>query len=216
MTTASLPSTSGAAPAPALGAQPGRYAVSQFPVRRFTVAEYHRMIEQGFFARDERCELLEGWIVSQVPKNPPHDAHVAVTRRALDRRLSGGWHVRVQSAITTSHSQPQPDIGVVRGDEMDYNLRHPEAADIALVAEVSSSTLNDDRTVMGRIYAHAGVPTYWIVNLIDRQVEVYEQPSGPVQAPSYGRHKAFVPGEAIPFVVAGKDVGPVPVNELLP
>ena len=173
-------------------------------------------IEQGFFPREERCELLEGWIVSKVPKNPPHEAYVALTRRLLDRRLPPGWHVRVQSAVTTSESEPEPDVAVVRGDELRYESGHPGPGDIALVVEVSFSTLADDRNLMGRIYARAGMITYWIVNLVDRQVEVYEQPSGPVEEPSFGRHRVYRPGEVIPFLVDGKDVGPVPVSELLP
>ena len=211
MTTATLPTTPAAVPASLQ-----RYEATRLPVRRFTVAEYHRLIEQGFFSRDERCELLEGWIVSTVSKNPTHEAHVALARRVLDRRLPAGWHVRVQSAVTTADSEPEPDLAVVRGEEMDYQSRHPQGADIALVVEVSSRNLSDDRHLMGRIYARAEFSTYWIINLVDRQVEVYEQPSGPAQAPSFGRHRAFLPGEAIPFVVAGNDVGPVPVSELIP
>src|SRR5687767_9589086 len=116
MTTAALASTSAASPAPASVAT-CRYGVSQLPVRRFTVAEYHRLIEQGFFARDERCELLEGWIVPQVSKNPPHEAYVGRCNRVLNRRLPPGWHVRVQSTVTTGDSEPEPDVAIVRGGD---------------------------------------------------------------------------------------------------
>lgn len=218
MSTATLPSlpTVPLAPAPSWASGSARYGMSSLPVRRFSVAEYHRMIELGFFARDERCELLEGWIVRQVSKNPPHESHVALGRRMLDRRLPPGWHVRVQSAITTPESEPEPDLAVVRGEEMEYKARHPEAADIAIVVEISSTTLKDDRTLMGRIYARACLSTYWIINLVDQQVEVYEQPSGPVQEPSFGHHRVFRRGEAVPFIVDGNDVGPIPVTDLLP
>jgi Uma2 family endonuclease len=205
-------------PPPPVGDAPdSRYVVTRLPVRRFTVEEYHRLIEQGFFATDERFELLEGWIVAKVSKNPPHDAHVARARRVLDQRLPPGWHIRVQSAVTTGDSEPEPDLALVRGDEMDYVARHPEAADTPLVVEVSSSTLADDRVMMGRIYARAGFPTYWIINLVDRQIEVYH-----IAATSTAALKAFAParvhrpGEQISLSVGGADVGPIPVTDFLP
>ena len=208
----SVPTTPGGATAPPFD----RYQSTRLPVRRFTVDEYHRMIDQGYFASDERFELLEGWIVAKVSRNPPHDGHVSVGRRVLDRRLPPRWHVRVQCAVTTGDSEPEPDLAVVSGVEEDYFTRHPDKNDVALVVEVSSSTLDDDRVVMSRIYARAGVPVYWIINLVDQQVEVYEHPSGPVQEPAFGRQRVFRRGEGIPLVVAGTDVGPVPVSELLP
>lgn len=193
-----------------------RYESTRFPVRRFTVDEYHRMIDEGYFANDERFELLEGWIVAKVSRNPPHDGHVSLGRRVLDRRLPPLWHVRVQCAFTTGDSEPEPDLAIVSGVEEDYFARHPNTNDVALVVEVSSSTLDDDRVVMGRIYARAGLPVYWMINLVDQQVEVYEQPSGPVQEPSFGHHRVFRRGEVIPFIIDGNDVGPIPVTDLLP
>jgi Uma2 family endonuclease len=183
------------------------------PVRRFSVAEYHRMIEDGYFASDERFELLEGWIVEKMSKNPPHEAVVAKARRVLDRRLPPKWHVRVQSAMTTSDSEPEPDLAIVSGDEMDYFGRHPGPADAALVVEVADSTLHDDQTIKYRVYAKAAVGVYWIINIPEQQIHVYEIPSGPAASPGYATPTTFVLGQAVPLAVGGIQVGPVPVSE---
>lgn len=204
-------------PPPPVGTAPeSRYVSTRLPVRRFTVDEYHRLIDAGFFTEDERFELLEGWIVAKLSKNPPHEAHVARARRLLDKQLPAGWHVRVQSAVTTGDSEPEPDLAVVRGDEMDYVARHPVADDTALVVEVSSSTLNDDRVLMGRIYARAGFQNYWIINLIDRQIEVHEISSPPGFAASYGPPRICRPGEMVAVQIGGSDIGPFAVDQFLP
>ena len=186
------------------------------PLRRFTVDEYHRMIEDGYFAADERFELLEGLIVEKMSKNPPHESIVARARRVLDRRLPPGWHVRVQSTVTTPDSEPEPDLAIVPGDELDYFHRHPGASDTALVVEVADSTLRDDQTIKYRVYARAGFTPYWILNVPGRRIRVYEQPSGDVAAPSYLREVEYGPGQAVSLVVGGTQIGPVPVDELLP
>lgn len=174
------------------------------------------MIDQGYFAADERSELLEGWIVAKMPRNPPHDAHVSLGRRVLDRRLPPRWHVRVQCAVTTVDSEPELDLAIISGVEEDYFTRHPGKDDVALVIEVSSTTLNDDRVVMGRIYARAGLPVYWIINLGDRQVEVYSEPGVLASTAAYGRRVDYRPGQSIPLRVGGAEIAPVPVSELLP
>src|SRR5207244_13321222 len=84
-------------------------------MRRFTVDEYHRMIQNGVFADDDRFELLEGWIVAKMSKNPPHEVAVDKSHEAIRSCLPAGWRVRSQSAITTNDSEPEPDLAVVRG-----------------------------------------------------------------------------------------------------
>src|SRR3954471_18139301 len=90
------------------------------PVRKFTVDEYHRLIADGFFIRDDHYELLDGYIVQKMSRDPIHDACVALARRILDGHLPPGWHLRVQSAVTTADSEPEPDLALVRGTETDY------------------------------------------------------------------------------------------------
>ena len=124
--------------------------------------------------------------------------------------------VVLQAAVTaTSDSEPEPDVAVVRGNRRDYGTRHPGPQDTGLAVEVSDSTLDQDRTVKLQIYARARVPVYWIVNVVDRQIEVYEQPSGPTPDPAYGNRRDYRPGDAVPLVLDGNTVATVPVTELL-
>jgi Uma2 family endonuclease len=187
------------------------------PVRRFTVQEYHRLIAAGVLGEDEDVELLEGWIVPKMARTPTHDGMVStVMLDVLTPRLPEGWFCRGQSAITTAESEPEPDIAVVRGATRDYLARHPGPADMALVVEVSDSSLQRDRFYKGRIYATAAIPVYAIINLLDRQVEIYTDPTGPDAAPVYRLRRDYRAGDLVPFVVDGRDLGPIPAEELLP
>ncbi|HKI16415.1 MAG TPA: Uma2 family endonuclease [Isosphaeraceae bacterium] len=187
------------------------------PVRRFTVDEYHHLISAGVLREDEDVELLEGWIVPKMPRTPTHDAMVStVMLDVLTPRLPEGWFCRGQSAITTADSEPEPDVAVVRGASRDYLARHPGPADMALVVEVSDSSLQRDRTHKGPIYATAAIPVYVIINLLDHQVEIYTDPTGPDAAPVYRIRRDYRAGDLVPFVVDGHDLGPVPTGELLP
>jgi Uma2 family endonuclease len=191
--------------------------VPSLPVRRFTIDEYHRIIQDGILGEDEHVELLEGWIVTKMSKNPPHDTMISIIMMdVITPRLSGGWHCRGQSAATTGDSEPEPDIAVVRGPKRDYLTRHPGPADMALVVEVSDTSLPRDRLDKGRIFARANIPVYWIINLVDHQVEVYSDPTGPDLAPVYRTRQIYRPGDMIPFVVDGRELGPIPAQELLP
>jgi Uma2 family endonuclease len=186
------------------------------PLRRFTVDEYHRMIEDGFFAEDERFELLEGWIVAKMTRKPPHDAVIELIHETLRGMLPVGWHIRAQSAITMADSEPEPDLAVVRGAIRDYMGRHPGPADLALVVEVADSTLATDRDFKGRIYARAGIPVYWIVNLVDQRVEVYTTPTGPDANPGYRKRRDFEAGDTLPLLIEGREVARIEAREFLP
>src|SRR5437868_6059435 len=108
-----------------------------YPIRPFTVDEYHRMIQVGVLTEDDPVELLEGWIVLKMPRNPPHDSTIAQTQNTINKCLPAGWHVRVQSAITLSDSEPEPDLGIARGQPRDYASHHPGPVDIAALIEVA-------------------------------------------------------------------------------
>jgi Uma2 family endonuclease len=188
----------------------------QVLMRRWTVDEYHTLIRAGVFARDERFELLEGWIVAKMSRNPPHDASMELTRAELAKRLHSGWHPRVQSAITTADSEPEPDVAVVQGTARTYSSRHPGPEDIALLIEIAQRSLTEDRSDKGRIYARAGIAVYWIINLVDMQVEVYTDPTGPTNSPQYRKREDFRAGQSVPLTIAGQVLAPVPVSDLLP
>jgi Uma2 family endonuclease len=183
-------------------------------LHRFSVDEYHRMVEMGLFDK-YRVELLEGIVVRKMTRNPPHDSSLQCIDELLTALLPPGWCKRQQSAITLADSEPEPDVCVARGDRRSYFTRHPGPADIGLVIEVSESTLPDDRQ-KARIYARAGIATYCIVNLVDRQVEVYTGPSGPAAAPSYAHRHDFAAGAHVPLLLDGVAVGQLAVADLLP
>ena len=185
------------------------------PMRPFSVREYERMIETGVLGEDDPVELLEGWIVFKVTRNPPHDVAVALASELLIRLLPAGWHVRSQSAITTPDSVPEPDIAVVRGTQRDYAARHPGPADVAVAIEVADTSLGRDRSDKARVYARAGIPVYWITNLIDGVVEVYTDPSGPAASAGYRKRANFTRGQSVPLEVAGQRLQ-VLVDDLLP
>lgn len=184
--------------------------------RRFTVAEYHRLIELGILTENDHLELLDGYLVEKIPHDPIHDGTIQLVEDALRGLLPSGWCVRVQSSLTLSKSEPEPDLVIARGDKRTYLGQHPRAADVGLVVEVSNTSLDSDRDDKIPLYARDGIPAYWIVNLIDRQVEVYEQPSGTSPSPSYGSLRTFRPGDAAPVVLGGASVGSIAVADLLP
>jgi Uma2 family endonuclease len=180
----------------------------------FTVDQYHQMIDAGVFV-NARCELLEGVVVEKVTHNPPHDVSISLLQRRLLRHLSEEWVLRIQSSVSLADSQPEPDLVVAVGPERRYSRHHPYPADIALVIEVAESSLDQDRVDKKRIYAAARLPVYWIVNLVDRQVEVYSSPRAG-RSPTYRQRQDFQPGAAVPLHLAGKEVARLPVRELLP
>ena len=184
--------------------------------RRFSVLEYHRLIELAILTENDNLELLEGYLVHKMSRNPPHDAAIQKGNKKWLRLLPPGWDVRVQSAITLTESEPEPDFAIVRGDETTYVARHPGAADVGLVVEVSESTLPGDRDDKGRIYARAGIACYWIVNLVDRQIEVYTSPSGPVPDPKYGQRVDYRPGDSVSVFLGGTTPVQLAVQDLLP
>jgi Uma2 family endonuclease len=182
---------------------------------RFSVEQFHRMIDAGVFGADERCELLEGVVVRKMTRNPPHDGCLYLAQTELLARLPAGWVLRVQSAVTLPDSEPEPDLVVAAGPARQYVRRHPGPRDVGLIVEVADATLAEDRDRKSRVYARARVPMYWIINLIESQVEVYTQPRAG-RSPSYRRRQDFAPGDDLPLVLTGREVARVSVRELLP
>jgi Uma2 family endonuclease len=197
----------------AVAAVPPETTLADISLHRFTVDEYQRMIDAGFL-EDRRVELLEGWIVEKMPHNPPHDSTVARLGKRLIRLLPDEWVVRNQSAVVTKDSQPEPDLAVVRGPEELYDARHPAPKDAVLVIEVSDSRLVFARTVKGPLYALARIPVYWIVNLVNRRIEVYTEPRAG-KSPVYRERRDFAADEFIPVVLDGREITRIPVREIL-
>ena len=134
-------------------------------------------------------------------------------RREIERALPAGWHLRVEGFVRIpDYNEPEPDLSVVRGESDDYTDHHPGPADIALVVEVADSSLSRDRGEKRDNYARAGIPVYWIVNLVGRQLEVSSNPTGGAHPP------ATILGEtdSADLVIAGQVVGQIAVANLLP
>jgi Uma2 family endonuclease len=197
--------------------QAQRRGVPRFAsLRPFSVDEYHRLVKAGVLTEEDNVELIEGWVVNKVARNPPHDVSLGLTSDALAGLLPSGWHLREQSAITTQDSEPEPDLAVVRGNRRDFVSAHPEAADLALVVEVAESSITQDREDKGPMYARAGIPVYWIVNLNNDRIEVYTDPTGDDPAPAYRQRQDFNRGDGIPFSLPGHVTSKIPVASLLP
>jgi Uma2 family endonuclease len=191
-------------------------AIPPEPVRRFSVSQYHEMIATGILTPDDPLELLEGWLVPKMVKNPPHSTARHLTTKALERIVPSGWHVRSQEPITLGDSEPEPDVAVVRGDAGLYEHRHPGLQDVALVVEVSDVSLARDRSIKKRVYARAGIPVYWIVNLPERQIDVYTDPSCSAEPPEYRRHEDYAVGREVSLTIESREAGRIHVAALLP
>jgi len=182
---------------------------------RFTVKQYRHMNEIGILTENDRVELLEGWITTKMPRTPPHDAGISLVQAELTPRIPAEWILRIQSAINTSDSEPEPDVAVVRGPARRYAKAHPKPRDIGLLVEAAESTLLNDRNFKGRIYARARIPVYWILNLVENKVEVYTQPKSG-RSPVYQQRRDYGIDEVVPLVIEDQEIARIPVRDLLP
>jgi Uma2 family endonuclease len=185
------------------------------PIRRITVDEYERIIEAGALEDPGRVELIDGYMVSKMAKNAGHRYTTKETLKALDSRLPAGWTSQKEEPVRIpEYDEPEPDVAIIRGTDADYEFRLPTADDVALLVEVSVSetTLSQDRGPKRLAYAKGKIPVYWIVNLVDRQVEVYSRPG----KTGYRSQRTFVSGEQVPVTIGGRKLPPIAVDDLLP
>jgi Uma2 family endonuclease len=182
---------------------------------QMNMTEYHRIVEAGILTIVDRVELLEGWLVAKMTKKPPHTIAKGSTRDALIGLAPPGWFVTTEDPVTTIDSEPEPDISVVRGTIRDYRDRAPGPADVALIVEVADASLARDRSIKKRLYARAGFPIYWLINLVHNRIEVYTEPTGPIAKPDYLVRRDFGPDEMIPLVIEGREIGLLAVRNLL-
>jgi len=184
--------------------------------RRFTRAEYERLIDLGVFQPGEDIELIGGELMVAEPQGAPHYTAIRKTAKALEAAFGPGWEVRTEGPIgLDDESEPEPDVAVVPGAPDDYARAHPSRP--ALTVEVAESSLALDRQRKGSLYARAGLPDYWVLNLVDRVLEVYREPAPDSAAPfgwRYGRSEVFEASARVtPLAAPGSSI---PVSQLLP
>ena len=181
-----------------------------------SVAGYHAMIKSGALTEDDPIELLQGWLIQKMPKNPRHSTITRLIRQFLAQLIPNGWYVDSQEPITTDDSEPEPDVVVIRGDAMDYMAHHPGPNDIAILVEVADATLRRDQTLKKQLYAKAGIPIYWIVNLPLNQIEVYTKPFMTTNDANYQEQHTYMLTDSAPVVIENKLVGEIPVVQVMP
>ena len=176
---------------------------------RMTVEEYERI---GEMLDDPRVELIDGYLVKKMPKKPEHSWSTKAVQKTLESRLPQGWAWRQEQPVRIpAHDEREPDISIVRGTDDDYKHRIPEPIDVGLLVEVSASNVSADRQ-QGNVYGRSGILVYWIVNLVDRRIEVYTDP-GPM---GYGSRTDYSAGHHVPVFIDGQRCGQIAVDDILP
>ncbi len=173
----------------------------------------HEWIESDGRTENDTVELIEGLVVIKMSRNRPHIVAGNMGLQVLSRILPTGWYVAKEDPVVTSDwSKPEPDLAIVRGKAKDYLGHDVTARDVALVIEIAVSSLSIDQKDMARVYASSGIPVYWIVNLVDNQLEVYTNP-GP---DGFQSGQVLKPGQEVAVSIDGVEIGRIAVNDILP
>jgi Uma2 family endonuclease len=161
---------------------------------------------------DDRIELIDGYLLKKMGKKPPHVWAVHTTEELLRALLPPGWCIRREGPVRIpDFDEPEPDLALAEGTRAFYRTRHPEPSEIALLIEVAEAALARDRGEKRVAYARGTIPVYWIVNLIDRQAEVYPNP----RSGKYRSRRTYKPGHDVPVVVEGVEVGRIAAAGIL-
>ena len=189
--------------------------VASYETRRFSRVEYDRLIEIGFFQPGDPIELIGGELMVAEPQGAEHYPAICKTARALEAAFGAGWNVRTQGPIgLDEESEPEPDVAVVPGSLDDYSREHPSRP--VLTVEVAVSSLGVDRQHKGSVYARAGLTDYWVLNLVDRVLEVYREPVADSAAPFGWRYaRAEVLGPDAHVTPLAAPAASIPVARLL-
>ena len=194
------------------------------PLVPISLDQYQHMIDSGILLDGDSIELLDGLLVRKDRSGcggdimTHHPRHALLIKR-LQRLFipvceSVGWHVQIQLPVAlTNFNAPEPDVAIVRGTEENYADRHPGPSDLLVVIEVADSSLSIDRTTKQRLYATAGIPKYWVINLPESLVDVYESPDA--AAGKYARQTTYVMGQTISWSISPQQCLEIHVAELL-
>ena len=183
---------------------------------RLTVDEFRRKAARGEFSESKLFELLEGVVVSKARQTLKHETALENIQNVIGKLTPGGWHMRVQQPMNCGDSTPEPDAVIVKDALDQYVDRPPMPNMVSLIVEVADASLEQDRRLKGRIYARAGVMLYWLLNLVDSQLEVYSNASGPVPMPGFREKRVYRSEDKLSLVVGLDDLGMVKVRDLLP
>lgn len=183
-------------------------------VKRWTREEYERLVQAGVLGEDDRVQLIAGELVQMAPQGAPHATTISAVAEALHGLFGKESHVRVRLPLALGpDSEPEPDVAVVEGHWRDYRDQHPAQA--LLVVEVAESSGSFDRERKGPVYAAAGIPEYWVIDLAAAAVDVFRDP-GRDQAgrARYQTHLRLAPADRLtPLAVPDQTI---PVRDLLP
>ncbi len=211
------PATSTAAPAAPVGepASDRDPFVPEGTPYLLSTEDFYRMIEADIFPREARVGLWDGRIYEKMAKKYPHAVAGSKLVTALIRVLPPDWCLWPEIPIAIGPNKaPLPDMAVLRGRADDYRGRHPGADDVGLVVELADSSLRIDVGVKLAAYAAAGLPTYWVVNLKDGVIHIFETP---ISAEGrYASASTIRRGESVTFTLGGTRIGPIFASDLLP
>ena len=184
-------------------------------VHLWTRQEYHQMAELGFFTR-QRVELIEGQVIVISPMRGAHATAVALAAKTVEPVFGPGYFARWQMPFRIGDlSEPEPDVAIIMGDIRDYVDEHPTTT--ALIIEVADTSLTYDRVTKGSLYAKAGIRDYWIINLVNRRVEVHRNPLPDAEA-SYDHRYADITifGEQDSVTPLAQPQARIAVSDVLP
>jgi Uma2 family endonuclease len=179
-----------------------------------TVGQYYKMAEVGLF-EGKRVELIEGKIIEISSAGSKHATAITLASDSLREAFSKNYFVRVQCPIDfNQRSVPEPDVAVIKGNVRDFSKAHPTTA--ALIVEIADTTLHFDRREKASLYARAGIKDYWIVNILDKRLEVYRKPIKDASQPmgfSYSEIRILTQTDSIKPLSAKVEIA---VADLLP
>jgi len=191
-------------------------ADGEIGTRRYTRAEYEKLVDLSVCPPGEALELIGGELMYAERRGAAHYTAIRKAARALDAAFGSGWDIRQEAPLALDdESAPEPDVAVVAGQPDDYVLAHPSRA--VLTVEVAESSLRVDRLHKGSLYARAGLADYWVLNLAARVLEVYREPVPDAASPfgwRYARREALdVTAQVTPLAAPGSSIA---VSRLLP
>src|SRR5205085_8941770 len=179
----------------------------QIARRHFNVIEYYRMAAAGVLSEDDRVELIEGEVVEMNPIGSRHAACVGRLTELLGRLVGGAAIVWVQNPVRIDdYSEPLPDVALLKRRDDFYAQANPQPTDVLLIIEVADSSVEYDRDIKIPLYAQAGIPEVWLINLPKGSIEIYTQPSNDSYLETrYVKRGESLVSESIPSVIIDAD-----------